>query len=87
LDHAVNIVIESPRGSTVTLKYDPNFEVFTLSRPLADGPVYPYDWGFVPSTRASDGIESFFRASMAFERKDLTFCGWSGVSAAYEPIG
>ena len=37
------------------LKYDPTLEAFTLSRPLPEGLVYPYDWGFVPSTLASDG--------------------------------
>ena len=52
---AIHVVIESPRGSTVKLKYDPNLEAFTLSRPLPEGLAYPYDWGFVPSTRMPDG--------------------------------
>ena len=52
---AINVVIESPRGSTLKLKYDPNLQVISLARPLTAGLVYPYDWGFVPSTRGPDG--------------------------------
>jgi inorganic pyrophosphatase len=49
------VVIESPAGSRVKLKYEPELEAFTLSRPLVLGVSYPFDWGFVPGTRAPDG--------------------------------
>jgi len=51
----VNVVVESPRGSTVKLKYDEKHDVIQLSRPLIDGLAFPFDWGFVPGTRAEDG--------------------------------
>jgi inorganic pyrophosphatase len=51
----LNFVVESPAGATSKIKYDPDMEQFTLSRPLPLGLVYPHDWGFVPGTRAADG--------------------------------
>ncbi len=52
---AVRVVIESPRGATVKLKYDSALRAMGLSRPLPLGLAYPYDWGFIPGTRAQDG--------------------------------
>jgi len=52
---ALNVMIESPRGSAVKFKYDAAKKVMGISRPLPRGLVYPYDWGFVVATRAPDG--------------------------------
>ena len=52
---AVHVVVETPRGSASKLEYDPELQVFTLSKPLILGLTYPYDWGFAPSTRGEDG--------------------------------
>jgi inorganic pyrophosphatase len=48
-------VIETPRGSGCKLTFDPKLRVFTLAKPLMVGLTYPYDWGFIPSTKAEDG--------------------------------
>jgi inorganic pyrophosphatase len=54
-DGSLNVMVESPRGSSVKFKYDPDDDVIMLSRPLPAGLTYPHDWGFVPSTVAADG--------------------------------
>jgi len=51
----VYAVVETPRGSRAKLEYDPNLRAFTLAKPLLTGLTYPYDWGFIPSTKADDG--------------------------------
>src|SRR4051812_15286902 len=52
---SVRCVVETPRGSRAKFTYDPEAQVFLLSKTLIAGLSYPYDWGFVPSTRADDG--------------------------------
>jgi inorganic pyrophosphatase len=49
-----HVVVESPRGAVVKLKYSPELEAISISRPLVLGVTYPCDWGFVPSTEGPD---------------------------------
>lgn len=48
-------VIETPRGSRNKLDYNPEFGIFELAAVLPEGAVFPYDFGFFPSTVAADG--------------------------------
>ncbi len=54
-DGSFHVVVESPRQSPVKLEFDPELGAMSLARPLPHGLTYPYDWGFVPGTRAPDG--------------------------------
>ena len=51
----VNVVIDTPRGSRNKFKFDESLGVFRLSRMLPAGMHFPYDFGWVPRTRAADG--------------------------------
>lgn len=48
-------VIETPRGSRNKIKFDPDLGVFRLDRILPAGLAFPFDFGFIPGTRAEDG--------------------------------
>jgi inorganic pyrophosphatase len=53
-DHVV-VVIETPKGSPNKLAFDPRYGTFVLKGVLPAGAMFPFDFGFVPSTRADDG--------------------------------
>ena len=52
---SIQVVIETPKGCRNKYAFDPKLRSFKLSRVLPDGMVFPYDFGFVPSTLAEDG--------------------------------
>ena len=54
-DGAFHVVVESPRGATVKLKFHPVLRAIVWGRPLTSGLSYPFDWGFIAGTHASDG--------------------------------
>lgn len=52
---SLRVVIETPKGSRNKFKYDPEVGSYALSSVLAEGMVFPYDFGFVPQTKDEDG--------------------------------
>lgn len=52
---ALRVVIETPRGSRNKYDYDPDTNTFELAKVLPEGMIFPFDFGFVPSTLAEDG--------------------------------
>ncbi len=51
----VRVVIETPKGSRNKYAFDAEEKVFELKKVLPAGMAFPYDFGFVPSTKAEDG--------------------------------
>ncbi len=51
----IQVVIETPGGSRNKFAFNPDDGIFELKKVLPVGMVFPYVFGFVPSTKAEDG--------------------------------
>jgi inorganic pyrophosphatase len=51
----VQVVIETPKGSRNKYAFDAEQKVFELKKVLPTGMAFPYDFGFIPRTKAEDG--------------------------------
>jgi inorganic pyrophosphatase len=49
------VVVETPRGSRIKFKFEPESGMFEISKFLPKGFVFPFEFGFIPSTVAEDG--------------------------------
>ena len=51
----LNVVIETPKGSRIKYAYDFETGLLKLDRTLPEGMVFPFNFGFIPGTKAEDG--------------------------------
>jgi len=51
----VNAIIDTPKGSRNKFKFDEKLGMFRLGGALPLGAVFPFDFGYIPSTRGGDG--------------------------------
>jgi inorganic pyrophosphatase len=51
----VHVVVETPAGSRNKFKFDEKRGIFALHKMLPLGAAFPFDFGFIPGTRADDG--------------------------------
>jgi inorganic pyrophosphatase len=49
------VIIETPKGCRNKFKYDPESNLFMLGGLLPEGMMFPFDFGFIPSTLGDDG--------------------------------
>ncbi len=54
-DRIIHVVVETARGGRNKMAYDEELGIFRLKKILPEGMSFPYDFGFVPSTRGEDG--------------------------------
>jgi inorganic pyrophosphatase len=51
----IHVIIETPKGSRNKYAFDAEQKIFELKKVLPAGMAFPYDFGFIPSTKAEDG--------------------------------
>lgn len=51
----LNAIIDTPKGSRNKFEYDERLGLFKLGGTLPVGSVFPFDFGYIPSTRGDDG--------------------------------
>lgn len=51
----INVIIETPKGSAIKYTYEPETELFKVSKVLPEGLVFPLHFGFIPGTKGEDG--------------------------------
>ena len=51
----LNVIVDTPKGSRNKFKYDQEKGLFKLSGVLPLGASFPFDFGYIPSTKGEDG--------------------------------
>lgn len=51
----INVIIDTPKGSRNKFKFDEKLGLFKLGGVLPLGAYFPFDFGYIPSTKGGDG--------------------------------
>lgn len=51
----LQVIVETPKGCRNKFAFDPEQRIFALKKVLPAGMTFPYDFGFLPRTKAPDG--------------------------------
>ena len=68
---AWNVIVETPQGCRNKYKYDEATGLFMLSKVLPVGATFPFDFGYLPGTRAEDGDP----LDVLLLMEEAAFCG------------
>lgn len=85
----VRVIIETPKGSRNKLTYDPELKLFALKKTLPEGMVFPFDFGFIPRTRAEDGdpLDALVLMPESLPPGTAIACRIIGVIEARQSVG
>ncbi|MCU1286532.1 MAG: Inorganic pyrophosphatase [Acidobacteriales bacterium] len=53
--NVINVIVETPKNNRNKFRFDEERGVYELAGVLARGLSFPFDFGFIPSTKADDG--------------------------------
>src|SRR5438132_1424802 len=51
----INVIVESPKGSRNKFTFEPSSGLYKLTKVLPAGMDFPFEFGFIPYTKAEDG--------------------------------
>jgi inorganic pyrophosphatase len=54
-DKLLNVVVETPKGCHYKYHYNAESQTFEVKKSLPLGMAFPFDFGFLPNTKAGDG--------------------------------
>ena len=85
----VNVVVETPRGCRNKYAYNPDLGAMELRKVLPLGHAFPFDFGFVPQTKGSDGdpLDILVLADEALVTGCVVACRVIGVIVARQTEG
>jgi inorganic pyrophosphatase len=87
--HALQIIVETPKGSQFKYKYDSKKEWFEVSKSLPTGLAFPYDFGAIPGTKGQDGdpLDVLILTEFSFLQGSRIRCNVIGALKAEQSTG
>ena len=81
---ALEIVVETPKGSPFKYKYDPKKEWFEVYKMLPVGLAFPFDFGFIVNTKGEDGdpLDALILSEFSFLQGSMIKCNVIGALKA-----
>jgi len=86
---AIEIIVETPKGSGFKYKYEPEKKLFRVNKALPVGLVFPYDFGFIPGTKGEDGdpLDVLIFSEFSFSQGSMVECKVIGSMKAEQTEG